>query len=78
MSFTFTTVLWTTHRGLDGLFPFKSVPFPTVEPKLFRPWLRSSIILRSDHASYVVYDFDLCPKVPVYMLHLENIVKPRF
>jgi hypothetical protein len=37
MSFTFTTELWTTHRGLDGLFPFKSVPFSAVEPKLFRP-----------------------------------------
>jgi hypothetical protein len=37
MSFTFTTVLWTTHRGLDGLFSFKSVPFSAVEPKLFRP-----------------------------------------
>jgi hypothetical protein len=37
MSFIFTTELWTTQRGLDGLFPFKSIPFSAVEPKVLRP-----------------------------------------
>jgi hypothetical protein len=59
-------------------FPFKSVSFSAIVPKLLRPWLRSSITLRLDYASYVVYNFDLCPKVPVHMLHLENIVRSCF
>jgi hypothetical protein len=37
MSFIFTTELWTTQRGLDDLFLFKSVPFSDVESKLLRP-----------------------------------------
>jgi hypothetical protein len=34
MAFIFTIDLWTTQRGLDGLFPFKSVPFFAIEPNL--------------------------------------------
>jgi hypothetical protein len=34
MPFIFTIDLWTTQQGLDGLFPFKSVPFSAIEPKL--------------------------------------------
>jgi hypothetical protein len=34
MSFMFTIDLRTIQRGLDSLFPFKSVPFPAAEPKL--------------------------------------------
>jgi hypothetical protein len=34
MPFIFTIDLWTTQRGLDDLFPFKSVPFSNVELKL--------------------------------------------
>jgi hypothetical protein len=34
MPFIFTIDLWTTQRGLYSLFPFKSVPFFTAEPKL--------------------------------------------
>ena len=34
MPYIFTIDLWTTQRGLDSLFPFKLVPFSTIEPKL--------------------------------------------
>jgi hypothetical protein len=33
MPFMFTIVLRTIHRGLDSLFPFKSVSLSTIEPK---------------------------------------------
>jgi hypothetical protein len=35
MPLTFTIDLGIIYRGLDKLFPFKSVPFSTAEPKLF-------------------------------------------
>jgi hypothetical protein len=34
LPFIFTINLWTTQQGLDNLFPFKSVPFSAIEPKL--------------------------------------------
>jgi hypothetical protein len=34
MPFMLTIDLRTIHRGLDSLFPFKSVPLSAVEPKL--------------------------------------------
>ena len=34
MPFTFANDPTIIHRGLNGLFPFKSVPFPAVMPKL--------------------------------------------
>jgi hypothetical protein len=34
MPFMFTMDLRTIQRGLDSLFPFKSVPFSVAEPKL--------------------------------------------
>jgi hypothetical protein len=34
MPFIFTIDLWTTQRGLDSLFLFKSVPFSAIAPKL--------------------------------------------
>jgi hypothetical protein len=34
MPFTFVNDYKVIHRGLNGLFPFKSVPFPAVMPKL--------------------------------------------
>jgi hypothetical protein len=34
MPFMFVIDLRTTHRGLDSLFPFKSVPLSSVELKL--------------------------------------------
>jgi hypothetical protein len=36
MPFMFTIDLMTIQRGLDSLFPFKSVPFSAVDPKLHR------------------------------------------
>jgi hypothetical protein len=41
MPFTFANDPKVIHRGLNSLFPFKSVPFPAVMPKLereMRPW----------------------------------------
>jgi hypothetical protein len=35
MSLTFTIDLGIIYRGLDSLFPFKSVSFSTAKPKLF-------------------------------------------
>jgi hypothetical protein len=35
MPLTFTIDLGLIYRGLDNLFPFKSVSFSTAEPKLF-------------------------------------------
>jgi hypothetical protein len=34
MPFISTIDLWTTQRGLDSLFPFKSVPFSAIGLKL--------------------------------------------
>jgi hypothetical protein len=34
MPFMFAIDLRTVHRGLDSLFPFKSVPLSAIEPKL--------------------------------------------
>jgi hypothetical protein len=34
MPFMFSIDLRTIYRGLDSLFPFKSIPFPATEPKL--------------------------------------------
>jgi hypothetical protein len=35
MPFTFANNFMVIHRGLNSLFPFKSVPFPAITPKLF-------------------------------------------
>ena len=35
MPFTFANNSIIIHRGLNSLFPFKSVPFPATMPKLF-------------------------------------------
>jgi hypothetical protein len=78
MPFIFTIDLLTTQWGLDSLFLFKSVPFFTIVSKLPCMQLRSNISLRLDHAFHIVYGFNPSPKVPVHMLHLENIVKSCF
>jgi hypothetical protein len=75
MPFIFTIHLWTTQRGLDSLFPFKSVPFSAIEPKLPCAQLRSNTSLRLDHAFYIVYGFSPSLKVPIHLLHLGNIIK---
>jgi hypothetical protein len=78
MPFIFTIDLWTTQWGLDSLFLFKSVPFSAIAPKLSCAQLRCNINLRLDHAFHIIYGFISSPKVPVHMLHLENIVKSCF
>jgi hypothetical protein len=35
MPFTFANKFVVIHGGLNSLFPFKSVPFPAITPKLF-------------------------------------------
>jgi hypothetical protein len=70
--------LWTTQPGVDSLFPFKSVPFFAIEPKLPCAQLQSNISLCLDHDFYIVYGFGPTPKVPVHILHLENVVKSCF
>jgi hypothetical protein len=35
MPFTFANRSMVIHWGLNSLFPFKSVPFPAITPKLF-------------------------------------------
>jgi hypothetical protein len=65
MPFMFTIDLRTIQRGLDSLFPFKSILFP---------WFN----LRPDHVFHIVYNFIPSPKVPVHILHLGNIVNHVF
>jgi hypothetical protein len=78
MFFTFIIDLYINLWGLDSIFPFKSVPFSAIEPKLPCAQLRSNDNLRHDHALPIVYAFILSPKVPVHKPCLEDIVKLRF
>jgi hypothetical protein len=78
MPFMFTIDLGSIHRGLDSLFPFKSVSLSTVEPKHPCVSLQNCINLRLDHAFYIVYCFISSPKVPVCISHLGNTVKSCF
>ena len=78
MSFIFTIYFQTTQWGLNSLFPFKSVPFSSIVPKLPCAQLWSNNNLRHDHAFHIVYAFNPSLKVPVHMSHLEDIVKLRF
>jgi hypothetical protein len=82
MPFTFANNSLVIHRGLDSLFPFKSVPFSVIMPKLPCTQLRLCSILRLTCASSH-YDFDSSPKgpspkVPAYVLYSRNIVKSCF
>jgi hypothetical protein len=78
MPFMFTIDLRTICWGLDSLFLLKLVPFSGTEPKLPCAQLRRWFSLRSNTASHIVYNFILSPKVPVCVLHLENIVSHVF
>jgi hypothetical protein len=78
MPFTFAIDFRIIRQGLDSLFPFKSVPFSGVMPKLPCAWLRGRIILRIVHAFHIVCGSDPSPKAPVYILHSGNIVKSCF
>jgi hypothetical protein len=78
MPFLFTIDLRTIYWGLDSLFLLKSVPFSGTELKFPCAQLRRWFSLRSDPASHIVYSFILCPKVPICVLHLGNIISHVF
>jgi hypothetical protein len=77
MPFTFSNDSIVIHRGLNSLFPFKSVPLSATMPKLPCAQLRLCANLRilctSSHCGS-----DPSPKVPVYVLYSRNIVKSCF
>ena len=73
MPFTFSNNSIIVHWGLNGLFPFKSVPLSAIMPKVPYAQLRLCANLRilrtSSHCGS-----DPSPKVPVYVLYLLNHV----
>jgi hypothetical protein len=75
--FTFVDNSIVIHRGLNSLFPFKSVSFSAITLKLSCAQLRLCAILRilcpSSHCG-----FDLSLKVPVHVSYSRNIVKSCF
>jgi hypothetical protein len=77
MPFTFVNDSIVIHRGLNSLFPFKSVPLSATMPKLLCAQLRLCANLRilrtSSHCGS-----DPSPRVPVYVLYSRNIVKSCF
>jgi hypothetical protein len=77
MPFTFANDSIVIHRGLNSLFPFKSVPSSAIMPKLPCAQLRLCANLRilctSSHCGS-----DPSPKVPVHVLYPRNIVKSCF
>jgi hypothetical protein len=77
MPFTFASNSIVIHRGLNSLFPFNSVSFSAITPKLSREQLRLCAILRILYASSHC-GFDLSPKVPIHVSYSRNIVKSCF
>jgi hypothetical protein len=77
MPFTFGNDSIVIHRGLNSLFPFKSVSFSAVMPKLPCALLRLCANLRILYASSHCGS-DPSPKVPVHVLYSRNIVKSCF
>jgi hypothetical protein len=77
MPFTFVNNSIIVHRGLNSLFPFKSVSFSAITLKLSCEQLRRCAILRILYASSHC-GFDLSPKVPVHVSYSRNIVKSCF
>jgi hypothetical protein len=66
---TFTIDLGIIYRGLDSLFPFKSVSFSIAKSKLFHRF-----ILLPNRALHIMYTIIPCPKVPVHILYLGNML----
>jgi hypothetical protein len=77
MPFTFTNDSIVIHRGLNSLFPFKSVPlfcYHAEAPSRIASALRQpSYSLCFSHCGS-----DPSPKVPVHVLYSRNIVKSCF
>jgi hypothetical protein len=77
MPFIFANDSIVIHRGPNSLFPFKSVPFSTIMPKVPCVQLRLCANLRIPRtSSHCGSDPSL--KVPVYVLYSTNIVKSCF
>jgi hypothetical protein len=77
MPFTFANDFKAVHRGLNSLFPFKSVPFFAV----MRSSLARSFGTASTFVLFVLFTLcgsDPSPKAPVHILHSGNIVKSYF
>jgi hypothetical protein len=82
MPFTFAKNSIVTHRGLDSLFPFRSVSFSVIMPKLPCAQLLLCSILHIPCASSRC-DFDSSLKGPsskvhAHVLYSRNIVKSCF
>jgi hypothetical protein len=77
MPFTFANDSIVIHRGLNSLFPFKSVPLSAIMPKVPCAQLRLCANLRILCASSYCGS-DPSPKVPVHVLYSRNIVKSCF
>ena len=77
MPFTFANDSIVIHRGLNSLFPFKSVPLSAIMPKLPCAQLRLCanlhILCTSSHCGS-----DPSLKVHVHVLSSRNIVKSCF
>jgi hypothetical protein len=86
MPFTFINNSIVILRGLICLFVLSRFPFSAIMPKLFYAQLRDHLILRHNrllsHSGFaltiLLYTHDAIPKIPVYIFHLENIVKSCF
>jgi hypothetical protein len=77
MPFTFANDSIVIHRGLNGLFPFKSVPFFCCHAEA--P-LRVALALCQPSYSFCFSHCgsDPSPKVPVHVLYSRSIVKSCF
>jgi hypothetical protein len=73
MPFTFGNNSIVIHRGLNGLFIFKSVSFSATTPKLSRSHLRRCINLRII-LGFSYCDTDSSPKIPVHTHYTPEIL----
>jgi hypothetical protein len=77
MPFTFANDFKVVHRGLNSLFPFKSVPFLS----FCRSSLARCFGAASTFVLFVLFTLrgsDPSPKAPIHTLHSGNIVKSCF
>jgi hypothetical protein len=77
MPFTFANDPILIHRGLNGIFPFKSVPFFCCHAEA--PLRIPSALRQPSYSLCFSYcGSDPSPKVPVHVLYSRNIVKSCF
>jgi hypothetical protein len=73
MPLTFANDFKVVHRGLNSLFPFKSVPFlPLCRSSLARCFGAASTFVL--FVLFILRGSDPSPKAPVQTLHSGNIV----